>query len=81
MFHSRDGVFFQRQEDGSVRVLIRETGHDEAPVLKDATLGPSEWASVVASMSKEGENGETWRMALRTQVGAEAASGMPGCPA
>ena len=78
MFHAKDGQFFERQSDGSVRILARETGHDGAAVLKDVTLGPSEWASVVASMSKEGENGETWRMALRAQVGGGAAGQTPG---
>lgn len=73
MFHARDGQFFERQDDGSVRILSRETGHGGAAILKDVTLGPSEWASVVASMSLEGEDGETWRLALRAQVGSEGA--------
>ena len=73
MFHAKNGQYFERQDDGSVRIFARGgLGLSSDPIVKDVTLGPSEWASVVASMSLEGENGETYRAALQRQVGEES---------
>lgn len=72
-FHSKDGLYFQRRDDGSVDIShwlsgIANTGRaDQQPcdvLNRSWRLTASEWASVVASVSQDGENGETWKAAL-----------------
>lgn len=69
MFHVADNLYFQRLEDGSVRVVqyppdaravgIDKTGAvafpDGVTPIFEATIAPAAWASVVASVSKGGE--------------------------
>lgn len=56
-FHSQDGLFFRRMDDGSVRVTLMEytSGLDPRRVFQ-TLLPSSSWASVIASMSLRGEN-------------------------
>ena len=69
-FHAKEGLFFQRFSDGSVRVRAADpTGKD---TLKEVTLDASAWASVVASMTAAGENGRTWNAALTRQTEPDA---------
>jgi hypothetical protein len=59
-FHWRDGWFFQRQEEGSVRVFHVSPPHvaPEPPDTDvDFTVEPNSWASIVASVSVAGEHG------------------------
>jgi len=53
-FHWRDGWYFRRLEDGSVRIVS-----DYA----DLTIPAAEWASIVCSVSADGETGERWHAA------------------
>lgn len=66
MFHSKNGLFFERLQDGSVHILrtydARYVRADN--VVLDITLSASEWASVVASVMARGETGDTYRLAL-----------------
>lgn len=56
MFHAKNGWFFERQEDGSVKVI--------SP--KDRIiLDPDTWASVIASMSIRGDSAEAFQEAKR----------------
>lgn len=55
-FHVRDNLFFERDADGSVEI----TCPDGTFLVIDA----SSWASVVASVSAQGETGESYRAAL-----------------
>lgn len=55
MFHAKDGVFFERQNDGSVRLLVKTCGRDDALAMKDITLNKGTWCSIIASMSHNGE--------------------------
>lgn len=66
MFHSKNGLFFERLQDGSVHVLRTYDARDVRPdnVVLDIALSASEWASVVASMMARGETGDTYRLAL-----------------
>ncbi len=61
-FHWRDGLFFERLTGGTVRVF-RQQPEQEAQEV--ALIPPSEWASIVASVSERGENGDTHREAER----------------
>ena len=50
-FHHRDGWFFKRLDDGSVR--IRFLGADDgATLMLVHTIQPAEWASVIASVAR-----------------------------
>lgn len=55
MFHAKDGVYFEQQPDGSVRVLVKADGRDDAELLKDIALDADSWASIIATMSYYGE--------------------------
>lgn len=71
-FHSRDGFYFTRTADGSVRIRIAESGMANAPTLREVTLPENEWASVVAFVSAHGETGETWQAARKFHAGRSA---------
>lgn len=55
-FHAREGWYFRRGEGGTVTIWCGE-GHE-------ITLDPDSWASVVASVSAQGESSATYRSAL-----------------
>lgn len=63
-FHWKDGWFFKRVKDGSVRIMRPESrdGREEY-LLTDVTVKPNEWASIVCSVSAEGETGPRWEQA------------------
>lgn len=68
-FHSQDGLCFSRVENGSVTVELVADGAQYAtaePTFK-TTLDASLWASIVSSMSADGENFDTWSAALKAQ--------------
>lgn len=62
-FHAKDGWYFERLDDGSVKVSAAVARSTEA-----ITLGPSTWASIIASMSAAGETSQTYHQALAAQV-------------
>lgn len=64
-FHAKDGWYFERQDDGSVKVSAAVDRSTEV-----ITLGPSTWASIVASMSAEGETSQSYQRALAAQFTA-----------
>lgn len=66
-FHAHGGWFFRRESDGSVRILAPDSLGRGAH--QKVVLGPGTWASVVASVSASGENGETFRAAERFHDG------------
>jgi hypothetical protein len=51
MFHAKEGLYFDRTEDGGVRILKREKATDNAPEVMDIALDADSWASAVASVS------------------------------
>lgn len=63
MFHLQDNIYFERQQNGSVRILVREGKQADAPIIKDTTVTLEGFASVVASMCAFGETTETWQEA------------------
>lgn len=66
-FHAKDGWYFERQDDGSVKISAAVARSTET-----ITLGPSTWASIIASLSAEGETSQTYGQALAAQVPKEA---------
>ena len=61
-FHWRDGWFFNRQPDGSVRIMHRETTASEW-LREDITIDALSWASIVCSVSSDGETSDRWNAA------------------
>lgn len=66
MFHSKNGLFFERLKDGSVHIIRTYDARDVRAdnLVLDITLSASEWASVVASVMLLGETGDTYKLAL-----------------
>lgn len=76
MFHLRNGFFFERLNDGSVRIRYAQPVIDEfgnpAPaagggyfkaIIAQVTVPENEWASVLASVCAAGETSKTWQAA------------------
>lgn len=63
-FHWREGWYFERLENGDVR-LRKDTEHpSEALPFVDVIIPAREWASIVSSVSHGGETGERYRVAV-----------------
>lgn len=63
MFHSENGLFFQRATgDGSVRIIKTKDGREPSAhnVIFDQTLPAGTWCSAVASVSQRGEAEMRW---------------------
>jgi hypothetical protein len=59
-FHERDGWYFRRMQDGSVRIRKDLTSH-----IIDADA----WASIVAHCSASGENSGSFHLAEKMHAG------------
>lgn len=59
-FHWRDGTYFKRLENGSVRVRRTETPNADSPTALTLVIPPSEWASIIAHVSSRGETAESY---------------------
>lgn len=55
MFHAKEGLYFEQQPDGSVKAIVRESAHADAPVLREFILDDGTWCSIIATMSYYGE--------------------------
>jgi 2-polyprenyl-6-methoxyphenol hydroxylase-like FAD-dependent oxidoreductase len=63
-FHAGDGLFFQRQSDGAVRVLVTNGENPLATgqnLRADFTVDADGWASVIASTSLRGDSADVYR--------------------
>ncbi len=62
MFHYKDGWFFERNPDGSVRVLKMSDATGQAVKVSEANIDPDAWASIVSFVSAEGDrfSPEVW---------------------
>lgn len=79
MFHIRDNFYVGRRADGSVRIVKFKGGKapKHTPVIDkpvhgavfDILLGPHEWASVIATVSHEGETAGKYLEALKFHHG------------
>ena len=63
MFHLQDNVYFERQPDGRIRIVVREGEQADAPIIKDTTTTVDGFASVMATMSARGEDLQSWQEA------------------
>ena len=60
MFHAQDGLFFQRMENGTVEVMVKDGNRIFQTVLTSDT-----WASVIASVSARGDTSFVWEEAIQ----------------
>lgn len=71
-FHAHDGWYFRRDTDGHVTIEVTETAQVDAPLARALTVDPDTWASIVASVSASGEDGQTWQRARDFHAGSQA---------
>lgn len=79
MYHQRDGLYFGRMKDSSVRILKlpKQRANDGFPSADgdhfdaeiDLVIPPYHWASIVASVSAAGEEGERFYQAEKFHAG------------
>jgi len=62
-FHTQEGLYFTRNEDGSVTITKTETGHTDSKILFQQTVDENIWCSVIASMSACGEGDNRFYLA------------------
>lgn len=66
-FHVADGLYFQRDHDGSV-IIARNPVQGKSDMFIQK-IPATVWASMVASVSKSGDNSETYQRALAFHEG------------
>lgn len=73
MFHVKDGLFFKRNDDGSVTVTKTTDGRQpsEVNISFSETLDEGSWCSVVLSMSAFNERPGDWHAWMRHHKGDE----------
>jgi hypothetical protein len=68
-FHLCEGFTYERVSDsGDVRLRVRDH-HGGEEVVREVTVPENEWASVVASVSAKGEDGDTYQAARDLHAG------------
>jgi hypothetical protein len=69
MFHVSDGLFFERLEDGKVRIRKTTDGRDGSPVVFEQVIDAGSWSSVVLSMSAFDERPNDWHVFMEYHLG------------
>ncbi len=64
MFHSENGLFFSRNEDGSVTITKYKDANPESEVEFTQTLPDGVWCSAVCCVSVKGEGDNRWYSAM-----------------
>ena len=62
-FHWRDGLYFLRREDGTVEVT-QTVGRRSDDVKWQVEIPPEEWAGIVAAVTPDGADSNSYRRAL-----------------
>lgn len=63
-FHWSDGLYFRRLHDGTVEMTQTKDGGKTDDIEWQREIPPSEWASIVAAVSYQGETEDTCKTAL-----------------
>lgn len=70
-FHYKDGLYFRRNEDHSVTIKQMKRNHvDETEASFEVTIDENGWASIIASVSKDGEGDGRFYKALEWHNGS-----------
>lgn len=56
MFHSKDGLYFERTSEGGVKIVAKMDATRYSTTVKIVTLDADTWASAVAAVSARGES-------------------------
>lgn len=65
-FHAKDGWYFERNTGtGGVIITKRGAAAFGEPIVEQLHVEADTWASIVASVSREGETARTWQEALK----------------
>ena len=66
-FHYKDNWYFDRLSDGSVQIYRGTHDISGFPLYPSTSLileiDADSWCSIIASVSKDGENARTWELA------------------
>jgi hypothetical protein len=69
-FHYKDGLYVRRNKDHSVTIKQMKRNHvDETEALFEVTIDENGWASIIASVSKDGEGDGRFYKALEWHNG------------
>jgi len=69
-FHYKDGLYFERNDDHSVTITkMKYNNITETEVLFQVTIDENGWASIIASVSKDGEENLRFYKALEWHNG------------
>jgi hypothetical protein len=68
-FHSRDGWYFKRLENGSVWIRKTVTPTVDSAVEHELLIPANEWASIVAAVSASGDTAGTYAAASILHAG------------
>jgi hypothetical protein len=79
MFHTQDGLYFRRNEDGSVTILKTNDGKEpltnvppeDSNIAFSQTLDAGSWCSVVLSMTAFSERPGDWHAWMKHHCGKE----------
>jgi hypothetical protein len=63
-FHVKDGLYFKRNKDNSVTVYQTADEGRSDEIIFERTIPDTVWASVIASVSKNGEENNRWFTAM-----------------
>jgi len=62
-FHWKFDTYFKRLPNGGVRIRTWQEGHDGYPIYADRIIDAPAWASIVCSVSADGETADRWNTA------------------
>lgn len=68
-FHLCNGLYFRREDDGAVSIRLAEDAKPDSETIFSAYIPASSWASVVAHVSANGEDADTYQAALHFHAG------------
>lgn len=73
MFHSSDGLFFQRNDDGAVTIIKTSDAKEPGPsnVMFTQTLNDGAWVSAVLTMTAFNERPGDWHAFMKHHNGTE----------
>ena len=53
MFHEDDGLYFDRLENGNIKIIKRENGISDAPIIFEQEITIDSWISIIGFMTND----------------------------